>query len=199
MRIITDLFSAAALLRVERDENTCRKDMTPEELVSLGRALEAVERPKARERMTAGLTLRSADRRVGETAHIVGNAALNVHVGPAQRDKLALAQSRRQGNAHHRVQAALLEASQELGRALLVQRHDLRAACAGQLHVPRGVGCDEANGFDACGQVVDAAHVLAEPGTDLDVISLHGPPPVRPRTLQRPRAGTARGARQRAW
>ena len=47
---IADVTDAARLLRMERDENTCRKDMTPSEKVSLGRALEELERPKARER-----------------------------------------------------------------------------------------------------------------------------------------------------
>jgi hypothetical protein len=35
-------------------ENTCRKDMTPSELVALGKTLEALERPKARERESQG-------------------------------------------------------------------------------------------------------------------------------------------------
>lgn len=42
---------ALSLLKAERDENTCRKDMTPEELVDLGMRLEELERPKAEERM----------------------------------------------------------------------------------------------------------------------------------------------------
>lgn len=46
-RIVEDLDSAALRLRVERDENTERKPMTPEELVRLGRALEELERPRA--------------------------------------------------------------------------------------------------------------------------------------------------------
>jgi hypothetical protein len=37
--------------QAERDENECRKQMTPSERVSLGRALEELERPKARDRM----------------------------------------------------------------------------------------------------------------------------------------------------
>jgi ParB family chromosome partitioning protein len=41
---------AVSRLVAERDENTCRKDMSPSELVSLGKALEELERPKARER-----------------------------------------------------------------------------------------------------------------------------------------------------
>lgn len=46
----TDLGDAVALLRAERDENTCRKDFTPSEAVALGLRLEELERPKAEER-----------------------------------------------------------------------------------------------------------------------------------------------------
>jgi ParB-like chromosome segregation protein Spo0J len=78
VHIVSDLDSAAAKLMAERDENTCRKDMTPEELVSLGRALEAVERPRARERQerlgrTHGDPLGSVDPK-GKTYDIVGSA-----------------------------------------------------------------------------------------------------------------------------
>lgn len=50
VHILSDMDDAAARLRAERDENTCRKDMTREELVRLGLAIERVERPRARER-----------------------------------------------------------------------------------------------------------------------------------------------------
>ncbi len=39
-------------LKAERDENTCRKDFTLSEAVAMGRALEALERPKAKERQS---------------------------------------------------------------------------------------------------------------------------------------------------
>ncbi len=52
--IVDRLDTAAARLRIERDENTERKPMTHEELVRLGRALEELERPKAAERKAAG-------------------------------------------------------------------------------------------------------------------------------------------------
>lgn len=45
-----DLTDAHALLRAERDENTCRKEMTRLELMSLTDALLELERPKAKER-----------------------------------------------------------------------------------------------------------------------------------------------------
>ena len=41
---ITD---AVDRLKAERDENTCRMDMRPSELVAIGRAIEEMERPKA--------------------------------------------------------------------------------------------------------------------------------------------------------
>jgi ParB family transcriptional regulator, chromosome partitioning protein len=47
---ITD---AAGLLTAERDENTCRKDMTPSELVAIGRALEELKKPEAEARQRA--------------------------------------------------------------------------------------------------------------------------------------------------
>jgi hypothetical protein len=46
-RIVDTLNDAATELRLERDENTERKPMTKSELVALGRALEALERPLA--------------------------------------------------------------------------------------------------------------------------------------------------------
>ena len=44
---------AGALLTAERDENICRKQMTPEELATLGQRLEALEAPRARQRQRA--------------------------------------------------------------------------------------------------------------------------------------------------
>jgi ParB family chromosome partitioning protein len=49
--VLSDLSEASDLLIAERDENTMRLPMAVSELVSLGRALEELERPKARERM----------------------------------------------------------------------------------------------------------------------------------------------------
>ena len=52
--VVDGLDDAAALLVAERDENTCRKDMTASEVYGLGKSLEALERPRARERMSEG-------------------------------------------------------------------------------------------------------------------------------------------------
>jgi hypothetical protein len=44
---------AVQRLKAERDENVCRVDFNPEEAVGMGEAIEAVERPKAQERVQA--------------------------------------------------------------------------------------------------------------------------------------------------
>lgn len=44
---VADQGDALSRLRAERDENTCRKDMTPSELVAIGRMLEELKRPEA--------------------------------------------------------------------------------------------------------------------------------------------------------
>lgn len=72
--MVYGLTDAAERLRMERDENTERKPMTPEELVSLGRALEALERPKARERMLAGQPSGGNSGGLGDTRDVVGKA-----------------------------------------------------------------------------------------------------------------------------
>jgi len=51
--VIRKLSEAADYLAVERDENTCRKDMTASELADLGQALEQLERPKVQEQHAA--------------------------------------------------------------------------------------------------------------------------------------------------
>jgi ParB family chromosome partitioning protein len=50
VHIVSNLTDAAALLRAERDENTCRKDMLPSELAALGEAIYEVESAQAKER-----------------------------------------------------------------------------------------------------------------------------------------------------
>lgn len=52
--VARNLTTATSLLEAERDENTCRKDFKPSEAVALGVALEALERPKAKERQVEG-------------------------------------------------------------------------------------------------------------------------------------------------
>jgi hypothetical protein len=50
VRRIVTLDDAVSALTAERDENTCRESLTPSEMGELGRKLEALERPKAKER-----------------------------------------------------------------------------------------------------------------------------------------------------
>ncbi|HUT56718.1 MAG TPA: ParB N-terminal domain-containing protein [Phycisphaerae bacterium] len=47
---VKNLTDAEKLLRAERDENTCRKDLSPSEAVALGKALESLAKVEAKER-----------------------------------------------------------------------------------------------------------------------------------------------------
>ena len=78
VRIADDLTSAADLLAAERDENTCRKDMTGSELYALGKALEQLERPKTRERQGGsgrfGDGFVPSETKPSDTSKVVGEA-----------------------------------------------------------------------------------------------------------------------------
>jgi ParB family chromosome partitioning protein len=50
VRVANDLRTALDRLRAERDENTCRKDLTLSEAVALGKALEPLQQAEARRR-----------------------------------------------------------------------------------------------------------------------------------------------------
>lgn len=75
---------AVSRLLAERDENTCRKDMTPEELVDLGLRIEELEAPKAKARQAEGLKRGTSlplgpdgpngDAHAPRTAEVVGDA-----------------------------------------------------------------------------------------------------------------------------
>jgi tRNA1(Val) A37 N6-methylase TrmN6 len=54
VHVVTELDDALALLKAERDENTCRKDFTITEKVALGQALEDLERRQAKQRQRDG-------------------------------------------------------------------------------------------------------------------------------------------------
>jgi SAM-dependent methyltransferase len=54
VHVVEGLDDARSLLLAERDENLCRENFLPSEAVALGLKLEALERPKAEERMKAG-------------------------------------------------------------------------------------------------------------------------------------------------
>jgi ParB family chromosome partitioning protein len=53
--VAVGLDDAVAQVLAERDENTCRKELTPSEAVAFAAALEALEKEKARQRQTAGV------------------------------------------------------------------------------------------------------------------------------------------------
>jgi ParB family chromosome partitioning protein len=76
--VVDTVAGAASALRAERDENVCRKEMTPSELVSLGRAIEEIERPRAAERRKSGAKAEpsgtGSGRSAGETRDKVGEA-----------------------------------------------------------------------------------------------------------------------------
>lgn len=83
-RFVDSLDDASRLLRAERDENTCRKEMLPSELASLGEALYALEVKTARERQGTrtdlgkqlhGTAYEEVDAgHNGKTAAVVGDA-----------------------------------------------------------------------------------------------------------------------------
>jgi ParB family chromosome partitioning protein len=89
IHVVTGLDDARALLIAERDENTCRKDMTASELYGHGTALEALERPKAAERSreagrVGGLKAgrgRPAETGVGSEEHIPNSHRTREAVG----------------------------------------------------------------------------------------------------------------------
>lgn len=50
VRVVASLDDAVTALRAEMDENRCRKELTPTEMIEHARRLEELERPKAKER-----------------------------------------------------------------------------------------------------------------------------------------------------
>lgn len=53
--VVDNLADALALAQAQQDENTCRKDFAPSEMVAMGKRLEVVEKPKAEAREKAGV------------------------------------------------------------------------------------------------------------------------------------------------
>lgn len=60
VRVVTDVADMRDALNIERDENTQRKPFTPSEADALARTIEALEKPKARERKARPGSERSA-------------------------------------------------------------------------------------------------------------------------------------------
>jgi ParB-like chromosome segregation protein Spo0J len=90
-RVVDTLEDAAARLRFERDENTERKPMTPEELVALGEALEALERPRAAARKAMGQALGGRATASWPVGHEAGDVASRDDAATATRDVVAAA------------------------------------------------------------------------------------------------------------
>lgn len=83
--VVTHLDDALHLLQAERDENSCRKGFTLSEAVALGQAIEALERPQAKQRQCEhGGT--APGRKKNNSGKLPG-----VSSGGRTRDKVALA------------------------------------------------------------------------------------------------------------
>lgn len=89
-----DLLDDAVLaIRAERDENTCRKPFTPTEMVAIGKRLEALEKPRAKERQGTRTDLQHPDHvsRKLTTARDAVGAALGVSGATYERAKSVVA------------------------------------------------------------------------------------------------------------
>lgn len=117
VRVVDTLTSAIDMLVAERDENTCRMDMRPSELVALGMALEELERPKAVERQGQRTDLQHPDpgsrksEPTGLVRDIVGKA-LGVSGGTYARMKTVVAAAENEPDPE--VRAIAQEALQEM-------------------------------------------------------------------------------------
>jgi ParB/RepB/Spo0J family partition protein len=69
VHVVHNLDDALLLLRAEYDENTCRKNFTPSEALAMGKAIEELERPRAKARQEATRAKK------GEQAHKRNRAA----------------------------------------------------------------------------------------------------------------------------
>ena len=72
---IGNLADAAAYLRIERDENACRKDWTPSELVAVGKAIEKVERAESEKRRLTNLKQNKGSTERESVPHSEGRTA----------------------------------------------------------------------------------------------------------------------------
>lgn len=107
--VVRSIDDAAALLRAELDENTCRKAMTASEMVALGRALEDLHRPNAaanqgnagqpRDRLDPGIQTVRVRERVGESLGISGATYERIKTLAADAENNALPDSRREAAA----------------------------------------------------------------------------------------------------
>jgi len=117
--VVTNLSDARALLTAERDENTCRKEMTPSEKVSLGRALEPFVKERARERKAEG------QRRGGEARELEDNLSASTSEKPhfrQVRDEIGDAVGM-SGMTYQRARAVVLAAENGVEGAAAARAH----------------------------------------------------------------------------
>jgi hypothetical protein len=118
---VSHLGDARLALIAEQDENTCREEMAVLEKASLGRAIEAMEKPKAKERQkelgrTHGTPSGpgpegAAPEHTGETRDIVG-AAVGLSGSSYHRVKVVLEAA--EGSSHESVREVAAEALTEI-------------------------------------------------------------------------------------
>jgi len=136
---------AVSLLVAERDENTCRKDMTPEELVDLGLRLEELERPKAKERQgeRTDLTSRASAREVefdpkNPTTSVVG-PALGLSTDMYKRAKYVVQVARGQVDSHPKTRTVAQEVVEQMnaGEASVRAAYDKVRKAREQTEAPK--------------------------------------------------------------
>jgi ParB family chromosome partitioning protein len=110
--VVDNLDDAAAALRAERDENTCRKDFTPSEAVAIGRALEELEKPKAAARKKASQA--KPGQKVGTSKGKQGASKLDAPSGTAKgRSDEKAARAVGMGKDTYRKAKAVVEAAED--------------------------------------------------------------------------------------
>jgi ParB family chromosome partitioning protein len=119
VHVVGGLHHALAALRAERDENTCRKEFTPSEAVAIGKALEELERPKARERKA-----QAAGRpRGSKKAEAVSGGNLPQQTDGKTRDKVAEAVGM-SGRTYEKAKAVVDAAATEPGLQPVLEEMD---------------------------------------------------------------------------
>jgi ParB family chromosome partitioning protein len=149
--VTTSFSDAARALKAERDENLHRKDMTPSEMVALGKRLEALERPAAKDRQrehggtapgreanTAGkfpevLPGRTRDK-VAETMGVSGRTYEKMVevTEAAEKNPERFGDLREQMDQTGKVDAAFKEMTRRQGRAGGGRRHEPRGGVVEQ-------------------------------------------------------------------
>jgi N6-adenosine-specific RNA methylase IME4 len=123
VRVVESLTDAASELKAERDENTCRKDFCPSEAVALGERLEALERPKAKERQAA------AGPKEGKGKKKIGSGKLPQAVGRT-RDVVGAAVGM-SGKTYQQAKAVIQAAAENPALLPIVEKMDATGSVAG--------------------------------------------------------------------